>query len=156
MNLFNKVQNELQKVEAINDGGCGIAALVLYEAAILEGKNPKIVYLYGDWEYEKKMANKGFKQGKITNAESCMHIVIELEEGLIDCNGSIGNNWDTSDKDYVTKEHLIASLTWGGWNSVFDRKKWYPKIKQILADNIVLPELPLEYVGGGKFDMAKY
>lgn len=156
---FERVKGFLADIEWISCGGCGIAALALYDAAISEGKKPKIVYLYGDWpsEYDKKQTNENFKLGLTTVAESCMHIVVDIEGEFYDVNGKVEkhywNKYCISHTDEVTREHLIQSLTTGGWNSMFNRKKWFPKIKQLLGwENV---DLPLECDHSGHYHWQK-
>ena len=151
-NVFEKVQEFFKKIDAINCGGCGLAALGLYDAAILEGKNPKIVYLYGWYssEYNKKEINEQFQRGMSDKAESCMHIVVEIDGVWYDCIGKVNLRvWDCKEFGYVSREHLIKSLITGSWNTWFDRKKWFPKIKEFLGwDNI---DIPLEAGSGGYY-----
>lgn len=143
------VMDYLSNIEDINCGGCGIAALVLYEMFKKEGKNPKILYFYlyyGDPNYK---INKEFIKGNTDIAGSAYHIVVEVDGRFYDCEGEYDIDamgiWE---KHYVTKDHLINSLTHGGWNDTFDRKKYYPKIKKYLKMDV---DLPLEYKGAGHY-----
>jgi len=141
-------------VENINHGGCGIAALALYDAAVLEGKNPKIIYLYHPCYNQTQYENEEVMRGERKKAASCWHVVLEIDEKIIHADGEITEQTEDFGEmlDYpkhiVDREFLINSLTNGGWNSAFDRKKWYPKIQQMVGLEV---ELPLEYVGEGKF-----
>ncbi len=153
-NLFQLIQSFLKTVENLNNGGCGIAALALYDAAVLEGKNPKIIYLYHPYYDSTLHINEDVIRGEREKAESCWHVVIEIDGKIFHADGEITTETENFGEmlDYpkhtVDREMLINSLTNGGWNSSFDRKKWYPKIKEMVGLEV---ELPLEYIGCGKF-----
>ncbi len=153
-NLFNKVIDFLKNVESINCGGCGVAALALYDAAVLEGKTPKIVYLYHPfWSWGEREINEEVMRGKREKAESCWHIVVEIDGKHYHADGEIDSSSEVEhmlhyQKHIVEREMLINSLTNGGWNSSFDRKKWVPKIKDMIGLDV---EIPIEHIGGGRY-----
>ncbi len=148
-NLFKKTMEFLSGVDNINCGGCGVAALGLYDAAVLEGKTPKIIYLYHPfYSWGEKEIND-----EVLRAESCWHIVVEVDGKHYHANGEIDSSSECEhilhyQKHIVEREMLINSLTNGGWNSSFDRKKWVPKIKDMIGLDV---EIPVEHIGGGRY-----
>lgn len=155
-NLFVQTQQFLNSVEYINYGGCGIAALALYDAAVLEGRKPKIVYLYHPYhEADSRTINEGIMKGEIepTKATSCYHICVQIGKKIYHADGEFTKDHEAGylldfPKQYVTKELLLNSLKYAGWNSQFDRKKWVPKIKEMLKLEV---EIPTQHVGGGRY-----
>jgi len=131
---FKETRNFLNAIRNINAGGCGLAALALYDAAKREGKNPKIVYLYHAFmEHESWIHNQEFKIGKRKKAAPCSHVLVKINGKLWDSTGVISksNLWLYNSDDEITREHLIASIkNKGAWNDIFNRKKWLPEIKK--------------------------
>lgn len=137
---FIETQNFLSSIDSINYGGCGIAALALYDAAVREGKKVEIVYLYNEWNTEEMEINEQFQQGNNTKAASCMHIVVKVDGEKVDCDGNINLKFLPVYKEHtVTREHLIQSLITGGWNPCFDRRRWFHKIKEFCQLDVDLP-----------------
>jgi hypothetical protein len=130
---FKKTQKFLQDVPNINFGGCGMAALALYDAAKKEGKKPKIVYVYSPWDEDSYRKNIKFKEGKSKKADACMHIVIKIGKNYYDADGKISKGYvENYFKDpEITRDHLVASINNKGvWNDSFRRKIWGPEIKK--------------------------
>lgn len=147
-NKFQKVSDYLSKIDCISFGGCGLAALALYDAAKLEGKNPEIIFYYNLYGDEDSFnINEQYLKGNSSKAASAWHIVVKVEDKYYDGNGL----WDSSSKAWgkkgqvSTRELLIQSLITGSWNTMFDRKKWFPKIKQFCGWEDV--DIPLENDG---------
>lgn len=131
---FKKTRKFLDKIPSINRGGCGIAALAMYDAAKREGKKPKIVYLYS-WMCDTDLIerNKRFKKGEEENAAACSHVVIKLGKKYWDSEGKVNlKNWKGFKKDEeISRKHLIASIdNVDEWNDCFNREKWVPKIQK--------------------------
>ena len=154
--MFEKVQAYLSNIDCISYGGCGLAALALFDAAKLEGKNPEIVFIYDAWSDERSYeTNTQFLQGNTKDAASSWHIVIKLEDKYYDGNGEWDGSFELNYKKYhtSTREHLIQSLIKGSWNTMFDRKKWFPKIKQFCGWEDV--DIPCENGFMGAFTWEK-
>lgn len=134
---FYELQSYLNQIPSINRGGCGIAALAMYDAAIREGKSPKIVFGYNwlgsDWE-----RNQQFKTGKSDLAESATHICLEMDGKVIDSEG-VSSLWDEYCSTFheATREHLVAAIKYGGWNSEFKRDKWLPQIEAFVGYKLI-------------------
>jgi hypothetical protein len=136
---FKQTVKSLDKITDINYGGCGLAALALFDAAKREGKKVKIVYCYTGWDANELHKNNQFKEGKRKKATSCHHVVIKLGKRYWDSTGTLSKkeikNFYTVDEE-ITRKHLIASINnKGAWNDVFKRKKWMPEIKKLIKKN---------------------
>lgn len=131
---FQTTRKFLDAIDNINAGGCGLAALALYDAAKREGKKPKIVYLYhAFFEHTSWIHNHEFKIGKRKKAAPCSHVLIKINGKLWDSTGVVSKDklfmYNTDEE--ITREHLIASVNnKGAWNEMFNRKKWLPEIQK--------------------------
>ena len=120
---FKQTVKSLDKIPDINHGGCGLAALALFDASKREGKKAKIVYCYTGWDVTALHKNNQFKEGKRKKATSCHHVVIKLGKRYWDSTGALSKkeikNFDTVDEE-ITRKHLISSINnKGSWNDVF-------------------------------------
>lgn len=133
---FIKTMNKLSNIPYINYGGCGLAALVLYETAVKEKLNPKIIFIQSDdYSYD---VNEAFKEGKIKKATSCNHAVIKINNKLYDSDGEYSLKGDYGFKlQEISKDHLLNSIIFGNWNPTFDRQKWLGKIEKMIGKNII-------------------
>jgi len=136
---FKQTVKALDRIPNINRGGCGLAALALFDAAKREGKKAKIVYCYTGWDGSALHKNNQFKEGKRKKAYSCHHIIIKLGKKYWDSTGTLGKkeikNFDTVDEE-ITRKHLIASINnKGAWNNCFDRRGWMPQLKKLIKKN---------------------
>ncbi|VDM07210.1 unnamed protein product [Wuchereria bancrofti] len=82
----------LNKISFINSGGCGIAALAIYDLAEKLGLKPEILFLYS-WNRHGEKENKEYIKGLREKAESCGHVVVRIGKILIDS------------EDFWEKEH---------------------------------------------------
>jgi len=134
---FTKARKELDSLPFINQGGCGLAALALYDTAVREGKKPKIVYCYSFWGDSTAMhKNNLFKEGKRKRAYACSHVLIKVGKRYWDSTGEIKSKdvkWAYELDEDITRKHLIASINnKGAWNDCFDRRRCMPIIKKML------------------------
>lgn len=138
---YYELQAFLCTIPSISFGGCGIAALVLYDAAVREGMNPKIIYTYSErtlkygCNYENNMA--AINEGVEDKADCCSHIVLEIDKQWYDCRGLVINNDDRKFHE-ATRKHLVNSMIYGNWNSDFDRAKYLPVIKKFVGYNALI------------------
>lgn len=131
---LDEVIDFMNTIPCINYGGCGISALAMYDAAVKEKLNPKIVYVYGWWD--SGTINQQYKEGKTQYAASAAHVMISINDVLYDSHGEREYDdfeWFTSADDEITREHLVNSLNYGSWNSDFDRKTWLPIIEKFIG-----------------------
>lgn len=138
---FQQVRKIFGEIDEINCGGCGVAALAMYDAAKREGKNPKIVFawdvfslMWGDdsshhWKY---------KKGLVKTATSCSHVMVKIGNKYYDSRESMTGKeferefrrWDKN----VSRKHLVAALNNRRvWNSEFDRDEHLPEINKKLG-----------------------
>ena len=136
---FKQTRKLVSEIPNINRGGCGLAALALFDAAKREGKEPKIVYCYTGWDDSNLHKNNQFKEGKRKKATSCHHVVIKLGKKYWDSTGKLDpeeiENFETLDEE-ITRKHLISSINnKGAWNNMFSRKEWMPKLQKLIKKN---------------------
>lgn len=128
---FKKTLEFLEKIPFIDNGGCGMAALALYDAAKREKKQAKIVYVYHPNDDTSYIRNLKFKQGKVKRAEACMHIVVKVGRTHYDAAGKVPRAYlqNYLHDSEITREHLIASINnIKDWNPLFSRRVWGPSI----------------------------
>lgn len=131
---FHEVRSFMNTIPCINHGGCGISALAMYDAAVKEKLNSKIVYAYDWWNSE--TINQQYKKGKTLYAASAAHVMISINDVLYDSEGEKEYDdfeWFLSADDEITREHLVNSLNHGSWNPIFDRKTWLPVIEKFIG-----------------------
>ncbi len=146
MKKLREVTTFLSCIEAINAGGCGIAALAIYKwmekNAIEMLKDIEIVFLYNDsWEYNTNCS-------RIQDGENCLivpaHIILRTSKGKeIDAHCT----WNGRETEHtVGIQHLINTINTpvsNGWNNWFDRKENIKKIAKKL--DISLDEVNVNY-----------
>jgi hypothetical protein len=136
---FKETRKTLNGIPYINCGGCGLAALALFDSAKREGKSPKIVYCYTAYDGSSLHKNNLFKEGKRKKATACHHVVIKLGKRYWDSTGKIDEDafseFEWIDEE-ITRKHLIASLNNKGvWNSSFNRRGAMPQLKKLIKKN---------------------
>lgn len=140
---FKQTINFLSKIDTISCGGCGVAALTLYHAAKKEGKEPKIYFIYSNWDDESIKTNEAFIEGKKKKATSCFHIVLKIGRRYYDGEGVV----DISKYSYhkIIETPLIvlesAICNKGVWNPTFDREKYIPMIEDFIGIKLVKKSL---------------
>jgi len=140
IHTFNETQAFLSKIEQINRGGCGFSALALYDAAVKENLNPKIIYLYTQmslafsnaYENNELVITENLKD----RADACSHIVVEINKQWYDCKGVV-NDDGVQKYHEVSREHLLNSIRYGNWNDDFNRKKYLPKINEFIGYDLL-------------------
>lgn len=131
---FKEVQSFLSNIPYINCGGCGIAALAMFDAAVKEGYKPRIHYLYHHFcDDTTQKTNEKYKRKEIDQAASCGHIILKIKGQFQDSKGEFEIDYPWSDGGSVSREHLVNSLIHGGWNECFDREQWLPKIEKYIG-----------------------
>lgn len=127
--------NFLSEINTINSGGCGFAAVYIFDALLNDGFAPKIRYCYRDTN-SVYPDNERFLKDKEGSLLSCSHVVVELDGDIhIDAKGV---RYDI-DKEYpfhhyVTREQLISAIyleDW--WNLAFNREIYIPKMKRFFG-----------------------
>ncbi len=77
----------LSSVPSISFGGCGFAAIAIYDNLLKNGhKDVEIIFAYSErseWKYNQniRVLTDGFDE-----LESCTHVLIHIGEHYIDCN----------------------------------------------------------------------
>ena len=146
---LKKVMDFLSKIPNINRGGCGISALVLYDAAVAEGLNPKVVFCYHGKTDQSYINNRRFmadNTGNSSYATSCAHAVIKIGDKRFDCDGEytkkeLREKWHNPffysgwlEDDKITREHLVASINnVSSWNYSFERERYLKKIESFIG-----------------------
>ena len=139
----DELRDYLSCVRNINRGGCGIAALAIYDQAKREGKNPKIVFCWDVWSLmwcddNGPQQHEAYKNGKRKTAVSCSHVLVKIGRRYYDCKenatkSEVYDEFRIVDEE-VSRDHLVAAVNnKGQWNSEFDRKVHLPKIEKYLG-----------------------
>lgn len=141
---FEEIKQTLSGFDKINFGGCGLAALALYDAAIKEGKNAEIVYFYTSRFSGFVKMNEDFKKGVTDTAQSASHIMVKINDLYYDALHEVKGesvykvgNWTFEYSHQVTREHLISSLLFGGWNDSFNRKHYLPILNNFVGYELI-------------------
>jgi hypothetical protein len=136
----------LSKIPFIGRGGCGIAALAMYDVATEIGLSPKIVYGYYDEGDINHTNNENYKRIKSEDSDaseyawSAPHVMLEIDGKKIDCEreytvSEISRLWFIDFLDQtITRDHLVDSIrNTKAWNPSFDREEYIPKIEEHLG-----------------------
>jgi len=117
---LKEVLNYLNKIPAINNGGCGVSALTIHTWLKRKGKKSEIAYIYTDSdEFETNINNKMNNQ-RLTVPN---HVVVHYNNSLIDSNGEYYIGIHNRRCLYATKKDLRKTLKLkADWNAQFDRK----------------------------------
>lgn len=119
---LKQAQKYLSKIDNINEGGCGISALAMYQFIKNNGRigNTKFVFLYNR---KKRYLNnrKSVDGGKVYASSHCC---LFNDGKFIDCDGIVKDVKDYRWIHMADEEEFIvrAINNVGDWNSNFDRK----------------------------------
>ncbi len=134
MELTDKLK-ELNGIDAINSGGCAIAAYALVE--FLRGQNihdATVVYLFGDYA-----ENGKYRNVMSNDIESCHHAVVRSGDEYYDSKGIYYSLNDLIVMKgmplsiEVSQDYVLDSINYGGWNNWFERWTGVPEIFRILG-----------------------
>jgi len=117
INNFDDVLSFLNKIPAINNGGCGISALAMYRWLKKNGQlkpDTNFIYLEDDDSYYEQ--NMQYLKGEAELPTSCYHVLINHDNNKYDSRGIQVS--DTYKYKYsVDIDFLIKSIN--------NRLKWY-------------------------------
>lgn len=125
MKKLNDLLIKLNKIPHINEGGCGFAALEIYELLKKENKSPVITFLYKDSSFpfspnsitEYKL-NEEYIRKESDKIYTPSHVCVLHDGKYYDSTGVI----DISDykyKHYFKRSDLELLLETGSWNKNF-------------------------------------
>lgn len=138
---LTQIRRFLGSIDTINCGGCGIAALAIYDKAKKEGRRPKIVFAWDIWSLmwgDGIERHNEYKRGLRDKAPSCSHVLVKIGEKYYDSNQimtktEFKGHFRQYDEN-VSRKHLVESLkNKREWNSEFDRKTYLPIINKKLG-----------------------
>ena len=124
---FEEVRNYLSCIPAINQGGCGVAALAMYKWLRKQNEIEhrfKFVLCYGGYDEKTYLNNIGVLRNGKGTAIACEHIGIFYNGSYIDCDS------DLPLYKYGTIQFIDYDEEWfmtnvlnnkGSWNYMFDR-----------------------------------
>jgi hypothetical protein len=155
MNILQKIKLEktLRRINStykyINCGGCGHFAKELGTTLKTKGYEVKYILLLSD-EGDVDYANKSIKDNKldILNNLSWGHVMVNVEDKLIDIEGLCEAKYDKKNKVYKKDRYIGITLpenvlfTWltpkydHNWNRAFNRD-YIPKIRKELQKSLV-------------------
>jgi hypothetical protein len=128
----------LNSINWINNGGCGISALVIYKWLKENNKrNIEFMFLYNQESVYKTNSRKLSKGNK--HLVSPSHVVVLWRGKIIDSNGIKTNSYtQLYDYSHIIDDinFLIGSINFSEWNDMFNRKESIPIIQEITGINI--------------------
>lgn len=136
---FKEASDLLASIPNIAKGGCGIMALSLWRVCQKIKRKPrniKLVTLYGNQDPADSFnVNLEFINGNGSNAQPCWHFAFMVNNRIIDQSGPVEMKYYQkmlivpTDK---TEQFLIKAVNNYGWNDMFDRELFVPRISQLL------------------------
>ena len=128
---LNELQNSLNKILVLNYGGCGFAAIAMYDLLVKLGQKPKIIFAYRGWDSADYISNTEAINNKSKDFKSCNHALIELNGKFFDTTGNRNiKQWEYYHE--VPRKNVIYALKTASWNPSFVRSIYLPIIyKQI-------------------------
>lgn len=138
---LQELRTLLGNISSINAGGCGIAALAMYKVAKEHDLPVHIVYLYDDWFRDAFENNTAFMNKKGTFADSCNHIVLEINGIFFDSKTIDMNISKYNMRHSVSESLLMASLKNNVWNPYFKRDIYVPQIDKWLGYKLLPDEM---------------
>lgn len=135
--MFEDLRKFLASIPCINRGGCGFAALAMYDAAIKEGKTPTLMISYHD-EHTMQQ-NERAMNGQGDPSMGLSHVFLALNGRYIDC---MSNAVDLEERYYhpATREFVAKILEIQRWNPDFNRIKHVPRIYKYIGYNLLTGE----------------
>lgn len=125
MKKLNNLLSELNKIPNINNGGCGFAALEIYDFLKSEEKDPVITFLYKDSiapfcpsaiiEYN---LNQSYIRKESKNIYTPSHVCVLFEGNYYDSTGKVDIS-EYKHKHYFMRSDLELCLKNDTWNSEF-------------------------------------
>jgi hypothetical protein len=120
------LQSFLNGIVGINHGGCGFAALVLYDCLIAHGRKAEIIFTYDPNDFDFNINQKCIETGN-TNFMACSHALVKVGDFYVDSKGNIKNLKKNSHT--MTRENTILALKNGNWNPSFLKSVYVPYIE---------------------------
>lgn len=131
---IERVMRSLNRIPNINQGGCGVAALVLYRWLKAQGAKPEILFHYDKENSctcdicrtigDSSVHNRSIITGDLkAQPVAPNHCTIKLPEVIFPIDSSGSYLMGLSDKTHTVPEtFLIKAINHGqGWNKDFDR-----------------------------------
>lgn len=140
---FKEASNILATIPNIAKGGCGIMALSLWRVCQKTKRKPqniKLVTLYGNHDHTNSFnVNLDFINKDGEDAQPCWHFAFIVNNMIIDQSGPVDMQY--YQKMLIvpiekTEQFLIKAVNNHGWNEMFDREEFVPKIAQLLNINL--------------------
>lgn len=141
MNTLDEVRRFLNRIDEVNCGGCGIAALAIYrwlkKRNLLKG-DEKFVFMYV-YEDDVFSGNEKFFKGEYDELNAPSHIVLKIGDRLVDStNRSNEMLEDRYNKKHlgISEEILLKTINHNSWNDSFYREENVPVIEKVLDINL--------------------
>lgn len=117
---LKEVLHYLNKIPAINNGGCGVSALTIHTWLKSKGKESELAFVYTDSdEFETNINNK--MNSLILDVPN--HVVVRYDKSFIDSCGEYYIGIYNRRCLYASEEDLRKTLKLGtDWNQNFDRE----------------------------------
>lgn len=125
---LQELQNFLDSVPNINDGGCGISAYVL--GYYLANKNIDFSFVFLDDDEESNFYNNRRLLGISTQIEVPSHVCLRINNDYIDSRGKMTFCYAFRLEGFTFFDLIDVISSGINWNPAFDREKWIPEIQK--------------------------
>lgn len=133
---ISQVQKFLRSIPDIDFGGCGIAALVIYDYLVVNKVDAEIVYAYHSYDPDYETNLSAIQNGG-DRLQACAHAMVKVNGLFHDCRGE--RRVDTYARHHaISREMVVKSLDSSGWNDTFKRYRYLPVIEKAIGYDIKL------------------
>lgn len=134
---FESLRSFLKDLPNVSHGGCGIAALAMYNFLKKQGEDSELVFLYGDGDQPVVIANAVSEMGTGATPIGAKHCCLRYKGKFIDCETDslpIGTNKVFTTIEFVPeKEVQDAVNNHKSWNDDFDWKTHLPEVEKFIG-----------------------
>jgi hypothetical protein len=154
METLTDVQNYLNSVDSINEGGCGIAALAMYRWIMKndEVKDVKFVFLYQESSFRNYVFNTAIAKNRSLPISPIAptHVTLLINNKYVDVLGEFNDyEYDPIDNKHYVAEQIVTDEKFlietiqniKFWNSDFDRENVCDIVAELDVDLFDIFEL---------------
>lgn len=133
---LKKIRRFLSNLNNINRGGCGFAAVAMYDILKQQGFEPVIMFAYHSWNQERYQTNEAAKKCNGTFT-SCSHAFIKIDDVYFDCARNVDITEYRTLQIMGRDEVVMALKEDDEWNYSFDRDANVPTIEKMTGIKIL-------------------
>ena len=145
MNALERILDQLSDIRSINSGGCGLAALAVYQWTQRNDPSAEVHFLFTySWGRSNVRTNmQAIESNDYTDAYVPSHILTVVNGNVYDSHGYHGPEEDfveyyeegyvhTAPLDFLIR--VIEGDTINGWNDMFNRYRNVPRIESVIGE----------------------